>query len=132
MILHQDDQVTFERCRDIAFNTADRFGLSLREFMSKRQPNVNGCQPVFGLCYYEKARIVIVFRFRIKTVTGLIWFSVPVQLKVVLDSIGHVLAHLRYPDHGWQFKAFAVKIIDYILETYYNPYTLDFKLASGD
>lgn len=125
MTLHEDDRDTFEQCEAIAHTTAKRFKLKLKVFEAKRIP----IYKTAGICYYEQARIAVVFRYRIKTRAGQRWFSFPEQLEVVLGTVGHELAHLRYPDHGKKFRNFANRIIKHILETYYDPLTLDFKLA---
>lgn len=125
MTLHEDDRETFDRCKVIACETAELFKLDLKVFEPKRRPHP-GCTE--GLCYYEEHRISVVFRFRLKAK----WFSTPLALKEILDTVGHELAHLRYPGHGKEFKDLANRIISYIMETYYNPYTTGFKLALVD
>ncbi len=127
MTLHEDDRETFVVCKEIAFMTAKRFKLKLKVFEPKCRPQV--CMS-YGLCYCEEHRISVVFRFRIKTQVGQVWFDMPDQLSNILNTVGHELAHLRHPDHSKRFWTLANKIIKYILETYYDPCTLDFKLAS--
>ena len=128
MTLHEDDRETYSQCEVIARETAKRFKIKLKTFEPKRHPIYKS----MGICYYEQARIAIVFRYRVKTQAGQVWFSIPISISEVLDTVGHELAHLRYPNHGKRFWDLADKIVGYIIETYYDPFTLGFKVASAN
>lgn len=109
--LHSDDIEYFESLVPLAFAAAERHGLELLSIEPKRRP-----QTGYGNCYVAEKRIVVAVRDKSTKAFGGEWAGKRYRHEFVLETIGHELAHLRYPNHGAEFKQLEREVIATIKE----------------
>jgi hypothetical protein len=121
MLLHPDDMQTFKLAKQVAHFLARSEGLLLLTVEPKRRPLEFGA---LGLCYHTQWRISIAFRWKHRAGNGGQWYKKPLPLKGVLETVAHEVAHLRYPNHGKQFKELENKLVGKLTSTIDKPSSL--------
>jgi hypothetical protein len=121
MLLHPDDKPTYDLAKQVAHFLARSEGLWIMTFEPKRRP-LDGS--AFGLCYCKEARISIAFRWIQRAGDGGQWYKKPLPLKGVLETVAHEVAHLRYPNHGKQFKELEKKLVGKLQSSVDKPSSL--------
>ena len=102
LCLHPDDAPLWRSVERLAWAIADQEGLPLRAVEPKRRPLADGAM---GLCYCHERRIAIRIRCKDRVEDGGKWWKQPDSWDDIVWTVAHELAHLRYPDHGRDFKA---------------------------
>lgn len=109
--LHPDDVDYFARLVPQAFAAAARHELDLAAIEPKRRP-----QTGYGNCYVSEKRIVIAVRDKRTKDFGGSWATQRYRHAFVLETVGHELAHLRYSNHGEDFKALEGRVVATLIE----------------
>ena len=111
MIIHGDDVGRLARLQNLATAAAREFNLPDPVVEPKRRPFADGAE---GVCYFREARIGIALRFKERASEGASWWATPIDFDRVRETLGHEVAHLRFPNHGAEFKALEKRVVEFL------------------
>lgn len=104
-----EDRKLFMKAGELAFDTAAAEGLQLIAFVSKTRLSYGSA---VGLCNTGARIISIVIRHRQDKQDGGVWYSRPLPWKDICETVLHEVAHLRYPNHSKEFRAYEKLLIN--------------------
>lgn len=106
MNLHPDDEGYFEVIKEMSFRLAAKFDLDLEKVEYKKHPG----RVVLGMCAPWTKHIKILIR----TAKNGHWSAKRLPDHVIMKTVAHELAHLKFYDHGKEHDTLTDEIFNYV------------------
>jgi len=112
--LHPDDVEVMKEATVVALGLAKKIGEPVM-VEPKRRPLADAA---LGLCNPEQKLISIVLRFRNRSEDGGGWWPKPLSKQEVFLTVAHEVAHLRFANHGPEFRDLERQLKDQVVSCF--------------